>query len=283
MADICAQVVINQRIRQAFPGDCIIGEEDSTECSDELFASVSQHIPSLSSKAHLQSILQSPQPDSSSTRYWTVDPIDGTKGFIRGDQYAICIALVDAKDQKSVLAVLGCPNFNGGKVLVALKGFGIYQANLGQEFSEIVQQENFKICESLKTAQFIGAFESAHTKATEIADIMAACANSLPLIKMDSQCKYAALAVGLAHVYYRRHASENRAILNEAAYTEAIWDNAPGAIFVEEAGGQCTDFAGIQLTFPPTKHFKVVGGIVASMLTPELHSQLVSIIRDLLK
>jgi 3'-phosphoadenosine 5'-phosphosulfate (PAPS) 3'-phosphatase len=39
---------------------------------------------------------------------WTLDPIDGTKGFLRGWQYAVCLALlVDARVE---LGVIGCPN-----------------------------------------------------------------------------------------------------------------------------------------------------------------------------
>lgn len=39
---------------------------------------------------------------------WALDPIDGTKGFLRGDQYAVCLALmVDGKVQAGAL---GCPN-----------------------------------------------------------------------------------------------------------------------------------------------------------------------------
>ena len=40
-------------------------------------------------------------------RFWTLDPIDGTKGFLRGDQYAIALALVE--DGEVVLGALGCP------------------------------------------------------------------------------------------------------------------------------------------------------------------------------
>ena len=40
--------------------------------------------------------------------FWTLDPIDGTKGFLRGDQYAVALALI--KEGKPVLGVLGCPN-----------------------------------------------------------------------------------------------------------------------------------------------------------------------------
>ncbi|KAJ2982384.1 hypothetical protein NUW54_g10760 [Trametes sanguinea] len=40
--------------------------------------------------------------------FWTLDPIDGTKGFLRGDQYAVCLALV--VDARVELGVMGCPN-----------------------------------------------------------------------------------------------------------------------------------------------------------------------------
>lgn len=42
-------------------------------------------------------------------RYWVLDPVDGTLGFVRGDQYAIALGLIE--DGEVVLAVLGCPNF----------------------------------------------------------------------------------------------------------------------------------------------------------------------------
>lgn len=42
------------------------------------------------------------------TRHWVLDPVDGTLGFVRGDQYAIALALVE--NGKVVVGVLGCPN-----------------------------------------------------------------------------------------------------------------------------------------------------------------------------
>lgn len=41
-------------------------------------------------------------------RFWVLDPVDGTLGFVRGDQYAVALALVDRGEV--VLGVLGCPN-----------------------------------------------------------------------------------------------------------------------------------------------------------------------------
>lgn len=42
-------------------------------------------------------------------RFWVLDPVDGTLGFVRGDQYAIALALIE--NGEPVLGVLGCPNY----------------------------------------------------------------------------------------------------------------------------------------------------------------------------
>lgn len=42
------------------------------------------------------------------SRIWTLDPIDGTKGFLRGGQYAVCLGLLINNHVN--LGVLGCPN-----------------------------------------------------------------------------------------------------------------------------------------------------------------------------
>lgn len=42
-------------------------------------------------------------------RFWALDPVDGTLGFVRGDQYAVALALIE--DGEPVIGVLGCPNY----------------------------------------------------------------------------------------------------------------------------------------------------------------------------
>ncbi|OMO80417.1 Inositol monophosphatase [Corchorus capsularis] len=49
-------------------------------------------------------------------RHWVLDPVDGTLGFVRGDQYAVALALIE--DGKLVLGVLGCPNYPMKKELL---------------------------------------------------------------------------------------------------------------------------------------------------------------------
>ena len=60
-------------------------------------------------------------------RYWTLDPIDGTKGFLRGEQYAVALALIEGGEV--VVGLLGCPNLPdaaGGRGLLftAVRGEG---------------------------------------------------------------------------------------------------------------------------------------------------------------
>ena len=68
---------------------------------------------------------------------WIIDPIDGTKGFLRGEQYAVCLALV--VDSVVQLGVLGCPNLpvspsdpraGRGVVVLAVRGCGAAQASI---------------------------------------------------------------------------------------------------------------------------------------------------------
>lgn len=57
----------------------------------------------------LEAIRQCNSTGGPSGRFWVLDPVDGTLGFVRGDQYAVALALVE--DGEVVLGVLGCPNY----------------------------------------------------------------------------------------------------------------------------------------------------------------------------
>ncbi|KAL0443499.1 UNVERIFIED_CONTAM: PAP-specific phosphatase HAL2-like [Sesamum latifolium] len=43
-------------------------------------------------------------------RHWVLDPVDGTLGFVRGDQYAVALAMI--VDGEVIIGVLGCPNYS---------------------------------------------------------------------------------------------------------------------------------------------------------------------------
>ena len=57
-------------------------------------------------------------PDILSTvneKVWILDPVDGTKGFMRGQHFCVALALVDRGLPR--LSTMGCPNLNLYRVL----------------------------------------------------------------------------------------------------------------------------------------------------------------------
>ena len=46
--------------------------------------------------------------DTHHAGFWTLDPVDGTKGFLRNQQYAIALAYIERGTP--VVGVMGCPN-----------------------------------------------------------------------------------------------------------------------------------------------------------------------------
>eukprot|EP00976_Prorocentrum_cordatum_P077080 1182546-Prorocentrum_minimum.AAC.8 len=53
-------------------------------------------------------------PGGAEGRHWVLDPIDGTRGFVGGRQYAVCLGMIqdgeDGSPGQVVVGVLGCPN-----------------------------------------------------------------------------------------------------------------------------------------------------------------------------
>lgn len=95
------------------------------------------------------------------------------------------------------------------------------------------------------------ALESRHSDIDPLQRILRELGSHALPILLDGQTKHVLLAAGAAELLMR--------IPSDPLYREAIWDQAAGALIVEEAGGRVTDFEGLALDFttgpsPPTKH-----------------------------
>lgn len=140
IADYAAQAVINTVLHESFPSDIIVGEEDADELSQQpaLLASVlslvrSELGPDFSSEQVIKAINLG-NGSGGKGRFWTLDPIDGTKGFLRGDQFAVCLALI--VDGQVEVSIMGCPNLPmdlqdsnspRGSLFVGVRGQGAFQ------------------------------------------------------------------------------------------------------------------------------------------------------------
>ena len=194
-------------------------------------------------------------PTASTDRYWTLDPIDGTKGFLRGDQYAIALALIE--DGEVRLGVLGCPNLpnpdgSTGAVFLATAGrceawFGSAVDPLPMRVAAPATIADARFCESVESGH------SDHDASARIAGLLGITAEPY---RIDSQCKYAAVARGDASIYLR--------LPTRADYREKIWDHAAGKFVVEQAGGRVTDVTGAPLDFAHGARLERNLGVVAT-------------------
>lgn len=277
LADFASQAVINLELRRAFPDDPVVSEEESAVLreNDDLRLKVTELVREIDPAATETDILSAidfgDRKIDFRNRYWTLDPIDGTKGFLRGEQYAIALALVE--DGAPVLGVLGCPNFQMGEsdpmgyLFCASKGDGATAQPLGGEEARRVTVDSIadptyaRFCESVEKAH---AAHDVHHRISEAMGIEA-----FPC-RMDSQAKYAAVASGEASIYLR--------LPRSAEYREKIWDHAAGAIVVTEAGGAVTDFSGNPLDFSRGHKLLDNYGIVAS--NGRLHERILEAIRQ---
>ncbi|KAK6238243.1 hypothetical protein QUC31_003712, partial [Theobroma cacao] len=124
VADYGSQALVSFVLQQEFPAEfSLVAEEDSkdlrkdgaqelvdriTKLVNDSLASDESYSVTLSTEDVLKAIDSGKSEGGSQGRHWVLDPIDGTKGFLRGGQYAIALALLDRG--KVVLGVLACPN-----------------------------------------------------------------------------------------------------------------------------------------------------------------------------
>jgi 3'(2'), 5'-bisphosphate nucleotidase len=271
VADFASQATICAKLAEAFPGDPVAAEENANELrKDEqstIRAAVAQQVAAVwqtspDESRVLEAIDLGTSSDGGGTgRFWTLDPIDGTKGFLRGQQYAIALALIE--DGKVVLGVLGCPNLPAdpaepegpsGVLMTAVAGQGGQQTPL----ADGIEPRPVAVSEVThpRTARFVESVESAHSDHSASANIADRLGITHAPVRMDSQAKYAAVARGQASIYLRMPTSQG--------YREKIWDHAAGKIVVEEAGGRVTDISARPLDFACGRQLEHNSGVVAT-------------------
>ena len=257
VADYAAQAVIARHLADTLGTLTMVGEEDASTLREadrsalrEEVAAAARVVWADATSAEVLDAIDLGNHDASAERYWTLDPIDGTKGFLRGGQYAVSLALIE-KGQV-VLGVLGCPNMSAdflrsfdnpdprGCLFYATRGGGSW--SVPADRTEIAAQRldasreqdigTMRVCESV---------EAAHSRIDDtgrIADYLGAHGSPA---RLDSQCKYAVVARGQAEAYLR--------LPTRRDYVEKIWDHAAGMIIAEEASAIVTDVLGQPLDF----------------------------------
>ncbi|RDL37171.1 putative 3'(2'),5'-bisphosphate nucleotidase [Venustampulla echinocandica] len=308
IGDFGAQALIIQAIKKNFPGDEVVGEEeastlrDNHKLRDEIWALVkgtkltdadSEKLlggPVESVDAMLNAIDAGNSAGGSKGRIWALDPIDGTKGFLRGGQYAVCLALM--VDGEVKVGALGCPNLpvddsapltaDSGMDQTDAEGKGVlFSAVFGQGATSrpltaggLAQSKpiHMKPVNDITQATFCESVEAGHSSHGDQAAIAAKLQITKPSVRMDSQSKYGSIARGAGDIYLRLPVS--------ATYQEKIWDHAAGDLIVREAGGQVTDTLGRRLDFSKGRTLAENKGVVAA--PSAVHSIVLDVVKEVL-
>lgn len=292
VADFASQAIVGRILTERLgPGVVLVGEEDSKWLREDdhaphraaTLAAVRAVWPDADEKSMLDAI-DVGAGDTHHGSFWTLDPIDGTKGFLRNQQYAIALAYIERGTP--VVGVLGCPNLprdfrkpldepdKHGCIYTAIKGAGVSETPADDPGAAPVtikrldrqQGEPLAICESV---------ESAHSKQDDTARILAHLAErgqpSRDPARLDSQAKYAVTARGQADAYLRLPTRKD--------YVERIWDHAAGSLVATEAGCFVTDILGNALDFSHGRGLERNKGIVCA--PPRVHGLILGAIQTL--
>ena len=196
--------------------------------------------------------------------FWMLDPIDGTKGFVRGGQYAVGLGRIEAGALR--LAAIACPSLpplghdpvhdvsGPGYVFGACEGWaGMAEIRAARHVTPDQPASRWRqhvlaplaprACTELVTTE---SFERP-------------CCGLYPCLAharrcaIDSMAKYCVVARGDCAIYVRKSARGH----------ENIWDHA-AALVVTAAGGRVTDFTGAPLCFGRGRALAGNVGVVAS-------------------
>jgi len=270
VADFTSQALIGYMLSKNFPDIAMVAEETSTALrateGSDLLSRVTGFVQRVIPDATEESVCDwiDHGGADSGKRFWVLDPIDGTKGYLRGDQYAVALALVE--DGKVQIGALGCPNLlhasrldhdGPGSVLLAAYGQGCWVSSLDDN-DNAWRQLHVSDRADGSQARLLRSFESGHTNVGLIDHIAERLGVQVEPVRMDSQVKYAVLASGGGEVMLRLLSSE------KPDYREKIWDQAAGSLILEEAGGRITDLDGKPLDFTQGRMLVKNRGVLAS-------------------
>ena len=247
LADFASQIFIISKIKELFPKDQIIAEEDSgafinlnvEDIIKNCFNSLNLVI-----EDDFKGTLN--YRGSISKRQWTIDPIDGTKGFQKHLAYAIGIGFM--VQSEPIVCAISVPNYNERNLTIfsAEKNHGAKVSYGNQNFTLIKVSENkiiknFRMCHSL------------HYDKPWVKDF----GRSLGItnfVQMDSMAKFCMVADSTADLYVKP--------LNiKRSFT---WDFLPGDLLVKEAGGSITDLNGNSIKYLDEKCIVTAPGLIAS-------------------
>ncbi|PHT56105.1 hypothetical protein CQW23_04591 [Capsicum baccatum] len=214
IADFGVQALVSLEMNKLFPSIPLVAEEDSSFLRSTNL--VGAMVDAVANKATFRdevtedSVLKAidrggkdacsfgPNPAT----YWVLDPIDGTRGFVKGVEALYVVALALVVEGQIVLRVMGCPNWDEDYFVNCVTGVQETGNNFSRSGMIMVSHVG---CGTWK----------------------------------QSLCKYMMLASGRASVFLLRATTRN--VMKKISGYAPAWDHAVGIICGHDAGGKVHD------------------------------------------
>ena len=164
------------------------------------------------------------------TKYWLVDPLDGTKEFIKQNgEFTVNIALIE--NNKPILGVIFTPvKFD---LYFAQKNYGSYKINSSSQLINLQEAVKIFVANQSSIKRIIGS--RSHSNQTFDSWVNQNFPNS-EIVQAGSSLKFCLIAEGAADIYPRFGPTSE-------------WDIAAGHIIVNEAGGRVNTFENTEINY----------------------------------
>jgi 3'(2'), 5'-bisphosphate nucleotidase len=288
VADFAVQAYVVHALRARFGTEPLVGEESAEMLHGHQGAPPLRRVmtlleplwPEVTEAAVLEAVAAG-QNEPGSSGYWTLDPVDGTKGFVEGGHYAVQLAYIE--HGIPVLGVLACPRLrfmslapaeydDVGSLYWAQRGSGAFGRPLDSPPEEAV-----RICADDGTRhdrlRLLESRDAGHSDRGRSGQVLRSLAGSSTpeFVRMHSGAKYAVLASGQGDLLFR--------LPRKKRYEEKIWDHAPGVVLVEEAGAVVSDVFGRPLDFSRGRTLAGNTGLVVAS-SRGLHQRALEALRE---
>jgi len=282
IADFAVQAITSLLLRETGVHD-MVGEEDADKLREdaavrnEVLGAVRMVLPDATEDEVIAAIDAGRHSGGATGRFWALDPIDGTKGFLRGGQFALALGLID--DGVVQIGILGLPHLGlskdpsgesvqpPGSICIAVRGKGAHGQPLGEEGETRLKIAPWSPGDVFRTCESVESGHTSHDTSARINEAFGAH----EAVRLDSQAKYAVVAAGAADAYLR--------LPTRPGYIERIWDHAAGSLVATEAGAVVSDIHGDELDFSLGRGLEKNKGVVCA--APEAHPLIIKRIEEL--
>ena len=178
-------------------------------------------------------------------KYWLVDPLDGTKEFIKKNgEFTVNIALIE--NNKPILGVIYVPTKS--TLYFAQQNFGSFKINITSELKSLDGAKKIFVSNQKIIQRVIGSRSHSNKNFDEW--VKNNFPNSL-IVQAGSSYKFCLIAEGSADIYPRFGPTSE-------------WDIAAGHIIVNEAGGEVRTFDNTDINYNTKEdlinpHFYAIG------------------------